>query len=68
MEGEEEEEYRSSLYRVIQEERAIFLKVIVLAIVRKSLYEHLSNSERLPRESCSNVQMYENIVYRNKGR
>jgi len=32
---EEEEEYTSSLYRMIQEERPIFWKVIVLVIVRK---------------------------------
>jgi hypothetical protein len=36
--------------RVIHEERSIFLEVTVSVIVRKkSSYDHVSNSERLPR-------------------
>ena len=38
------------LYRVIQEKRAIFWEMIVSVVVRnKSSYEHVSNSEWLPR-------------------
>jgi hypothetical protein len=32
-----------------QEERSIFWEIIVLAIQKKSLYEHVSYSERFPR-------------------
>ena len=47
-------------YRVIQEERSIFLEVIVSVIVRQnSSCEHVSNSERLTRQNCLNPQIQE---------
>jgi hypothetical protein len=38
----------SRLYRVSQEERSIFWEVNVSVILRKTLYEHVSYSERFP--------------------
>ena len=38
-----------TVYSVIQEERSLFMQALLSAIVRKSLYEHVYNSERLPR-------------------
>jgi hypothetical protein len=45
-------------YRVIQEERSVFWAVTVSVIVRKkkAVYEHASECEWLPRQSCSNLQ------------
>jgi hypothetical protein len=37
----------ADIYRVIQEERAIFWRMIVSAITRKISYEHVYNSEFL---------------------
>jgi hypothetical protein len=46
------------MYRVIQEERAIFWEVIVSVIVReKSFYEHVSNCEWALRQSCLNLSV-----------
>jgi len=43
--------------RVIQDERSVFFKVMVLAIVRKSSYKHVSNFEWLLRHRCLNLQV-----------
>ena len=42
---------------VIQEERSIFLEVITsLTARKKTLHGAVSNSERLPRDCCLNLQ------------
>jgi len=47
------------LYRMIKEENSIFWGVIAWVMVRKnSSYEHVSNSEWLPRQSCLNLQTH----------
>jgi hypothetical protein len=44
------------LYRVSQKERSVFWEVIVLVILsKKTLYEHVSYSERFPRYNHLNV-------------
>jgi hypothetical protein len=46
-----------TVYRVSQEERPLFLEVTVSVIVRKnSSYEHVCNSEWLPRQNFLNLQ------------
>jgi hypothetical protein len=46
------------IYMMILEERLIFWEVKVSVIVRrKSSYEHVSNSEWLPRYGCLNLQI-----------
>jgi hypothetical protein len=46
----------ASIYRVIHEEKSIFLEVILSAIVRNKIYiDMLPDSELLPRYSCLNL-------------
>ena len=47
---------RSDLYRMIQDERSLFLEVAVSVIVRKELIRTRDYSESLPKYSCSNLQ------------
>jgi hypothetical protein len=46
----------SSIYRVSQKEKSVFLKVIISAILSKNVYIHVSSSERFPRWSYFTVQ------------
>ena len=47
------------LYRVVQEETSVFWEVIVSVIFKKKKgsYEHVSNSEWLPRSRCLNLRI-----------
>jgi hypothetical protein len=55
----------TSLYRVIEEEMSIFWEVTVSVIGRKkSSYEHVCNSEWLPRHSCLNLQIQKHCEWR----
>jgi hypothetical protein len=43
------EPHMKALYRVSQEERSVLLEVIILVILRKNVYVHVSCSEQFPR-------------------
>jgi hypothetical protein len=47
----------TSVYKVIQEERSVFLEVIASVIVKKNVHKYVSNSEKLPKYSCLSLEI-----------